>query len=375
MSKTLRVQYLIPFSDEEWEGSCMTFHRWLPDGENECLIRQQDNITARLWFDGNCVASLYPVDKEEISKSIKVFVSKVYVDIRIANVSEELAAFIYDERDSPRNIHYGINPDHIEYSRLRSEYKILGWKVLKFALMTYNRFIAFARNNKAQYRLRERPLDENRMSSMDIGFHAKVYSEGNDWVRWCPSSTDRITCYYTVETSGKNSIKQEEWNRIQEFISSNSRPNLILELLANAQLLIDQGHGRSAIIEAASALETAVFSFSKKGSLDKLILSFLKEGKLDELVLDNLLLRFDANQLKSQIKEMGLSGSLRFLLPILFPAEVLPTEILNHCQTLILIRNNVVHNGQRDVDEEKARLLISSVRRTCEIITQYIESH
>jgi hypothetical protein len=210
---------------------------------------------------------------------------------------------------------------------------------------------------------------------LDIGFHAKVYSEGNDWVRWCPSSTDRITCYYTVETGGKNSIKQEEWNRIQEFISSNSRPNLILELLANAQLLIDQGHGRSAIIEAASALETAVFSFSKKGSLDKLILSFLKEGKLDELVLDNLLLRFDANQLKSQIKEMGLSGSLRFLLPILFPAEVLPTEILNHCQTLILIRNNVVHNGQRDVDEEKARLLISSVRRTCEIITQYIESH
>lgn len=357
MSKILKVRYLIPFSDEEWVGPRMTFYQWLPDGENEFLIRQKDNTTARLWIDKDCVDSLTPVNEEYIRQWVNVSVNKVHVDIEITDVSEDLAAFIYNERDSPRNIHHDISPAHEEYSRLRSEYTALGLKVLKVALTTYNRFIAFARNHKSQYWLYERPLDENNMPSMNNFFLAKVDSKDHDWVRWCPPGTDMRTLHFS---NGETSIKREEWKRLQEFVASDSRPNLILELLANAQLLIDEGHRRSAMIEAASALEIAVFKFSKKGKLDKLV-----NGDLSS--------RFDAKHLQSQIEHIGFSGSVSFLLPILFPPEVLPTEILNHCQEVIRIRNNVVHNGQRDVQEAIARPLIASIRRTCEVITQYIE--
>jgi hypothetical protein len=342
-------------------SGCKPLYQWLPDDKNECLIRQVDNITARLWIDKNCVNSLTPVDEENIRQWVNIPVNKVHVDITIADVCEELAAFIHDERERPRNIHHGISPDHEEYLRLSCEYEVLGLKVLKVALETYNRFIRFARNNKSQYWLHERPFEENQMPSMNNSFHTTVYLEDCDGVRWCPPGTDVITFeFYGEETS----IKREEWNQFKEFVGSNSRPDLILELLANAQLLIDEGHGRSAIIEAVSALEIAVSSFSKK-------------GKLDRLVTNDLLSRFDASQLQSQVKHMGFSGSLSYLFPILFPDEVLPIKILKHCQEVIQLRNNIVHNGQRDVVEKEARSLVASVRQTCEIITQYIdiESH
>lgn len=357
MSKTLYIQYAIPFGDEGWVGPRMTFYQWLPDGENEGLIRQKNNITVRLWVDKDCIANLNQIDEEYISRWTNVSVNKVYVDIEILDVSEDLAEFIYHERDSPREVHHGISPEHEEYATLKNEYEALGLKVLKAALTAYNRFIAFARNYKAQHWLHERPFDENRLLTMNNAFRAKVRSEDHDWVRWCPPGTDTITIY---APGRETSIKREEWKQFQEFVASDSRPDITLELLANAQLLVAKGHRRSAIIEAVSALEIAVNNFAEK-------------GKLDKLVTNDLLSRFDAKQLQSQIEHLGFSGSLRFLLPILFPAEVLPTEVLKNCQEAINIRHNVVHNKQRDVDEMKARPLIADVRRACEILMQHID--
>src|SRR5256885_254267 len=114
MSEKLHVRHLIPFGDEEWVGPSMTFYKWLPDGESEVLVRQRDDITVRLWVDKDCVASLTPVDEEYISRWVNVSVNKVYVDVEISGVSDNLAAFIYHERDSPREIHHGVQPEDEE---------------------------------------------------------------------------------------------------------------------------------------------------------------------------------------------------------------------------------------------------------------------
>ena len=355
MTKSLTIQYAIPLSDEDWGEPYVTFYQWLPSGASEALVRERGDYSARLWIDRECVVSLSPVDDEYLSRWVNITVGKVHVDVTVRNIPDELAKFIYDERESPREVHHGIEPEHADYEAFHNRYHDLGLEVLNFALTTYNRFIAFARNYKSQFWLPERPFDKNHVSSMNVAFRAKVRSEDYIWIRWCPPATDSLTVY----SSGKEtSVKQSDWSQVQEFVSGDSRPNLVLELLANAQLLIDEGRRRSAIIEAASALEIAVSEFAKT-------------AKLNDLVVNDLLSRFDTGNLRSQIEHLGFSGSVRYLLPLLFPADVLPTEILKSCQQVIEIRNNVVHYGQRDVNPTKIRPLVADIRKACAILARY----
>jgi len=153
------------------------------------------------------------------------------------------------------------------------------------------------------------------VSSMNNEFDAKVRSEDYEWIRWCPPKVDCLTFYGSSE---KISISQDEWKLVQEFIESDARPNLISELLANAELLIDKEYRRSAIIEAVAALEIAVSNFGQN-------------AKLDNLLTPEIVSRFDVANLSHQIKHIGFSGTVRFLVPFLFPPKILSGEILKHC--------------------------------------------
>lgn len=355
MTQSLTIAYEIPLSDEEWAGPCVTFYRWLPNGKSEALVRERDDYTTRLWIEKNCVASLSEVDDTEISRWVNITVKKVYVEVLVRNVDDNLVRFIHDERDHPRGKHHGINPDDEDYEKLSEGYYQLGIKVLEQALTLYNRFIAFARNHKSQFWLPTRPFEKNQLSSLNVAFRGRVRSDEFDWVRWCPPSNDVVTIYSSGE---ETSINKEDWQEIQEYISSDSRPNLVLELLANAQLLIQEQRRRSAIIEAVSALEIAVSEFSKSPDVNYL---FTQE----------ILSRIKIDGLHAQIEHIGFSGTVKYLLPILFPQDVLPTDTLKNCQKAIDIRNNVVHSGQRDVSATQIRSLIASIRSVCEILTKH----
>lgn len=71
-----------------------------------------------------------------------------------------------------------------------------------------------------------------------------------------------------MDTTGKRCISKSDWNDLKGFAASDSRPDLMLELVANAEQLAADGYHRSAIIEGVSALEIAVSSF---GRLPRLI--------------------------------------------------------------------------------------------------------
>ncbi len=356
MTENLTVRYTIPISDEEWGGPSVAFYKWLPDGEAEALVRERDDLTTRLWLNRDCVASLGKVDDDTISRWVNITISKVYIEVFARNVSDELARFIYDERESWKNIHHGLNPESEEYKKLSDQYHDLAVKVLEQALALYNRFIAFVRNYKHQFWLPERPIKRHLLSSQNVSFQAQVRSEDYGWVTWYPKSTASFTVY--VSDDDDVSIKKEDWSEIQKFIASDSRPNLILELLANAQLLIQENKRRSAIIEAVSALEIAVSEFAES-------------PRIDSFVTEEFLSRMEVNSVGSQIEHLGFSGTVRYLLPILFPREILSTEILNNCQQAIEVRNNVIHHGQRDVNSSRIRPLVSSIRSACEILAQY----
>jgi len=360
MSTTLIVHHIVPISDEPWGGPLIIFNQWLPNGEKEGLLRVEQDLTARLWLDLKCVSSLHEIDEGYIANWMNVKVNKVYIDVIVANVPDGLATFIFDERDAPKPMHHGMQPDEDGYAPLRNDYDALGFRVFDLTLTTVNRFIDYARNEKGQYWLEPLKIaDRRNIGSWNNRNRAMVKSDAFDWVRWCPSPT---LPHYLSSELGPNEayIKCEDWSAAQKFVASEKRSDLVLELLANSERLFTDDRRRSAVIEAASALEVA-------------LLRFAKSAKLEELAPSEIYSRYDAPHLHQQIEHLGFSGSFRYLLPILFTEEVLSTELLHQCQQLIELRNSVVHAGQRDVGASKARPLIRAARKTCETLLRYTE--
>jgi hypothetical protein len=186
-------------------------------------------------------------------------------------------------------------------------------------------------------------------------FQAQVQAENREWIPWYPSSILEIH-FQPLDTS--RYIARHDWPEAVNFITDVSRPNLVLELLSNSEALASSGYRRSAIIEAITALEVAVTRFADAPEID----SFLETS---------ISSRVDVSALGNQVEHLGLSGTMRYLLPLLFSDSLLPTSLVSQCQQAIRIRGNVVHQGQRDIDPEILMPMLKSIRDTCNILASF----
>ena len=182
--------------------------------------------------------------------------------------------------------------------------------------------------------------------------------DDGEWFRWCPNFPMLADLALGSE---RTYINFEDWVDIREFVSGEQRPNLVLELLANADNLNGEGYRRSALIEWVAALEVALFRFSENPDSNRLAPA-----------LDST--RIDFTSLKKQVNRLGLSTSFRYLIPILFDEEILPSLVLKNCYDAIDMRNAVVHGGQRDINAGQATCFGNNVRATCRVLREFTES-
>jgi hypothetical protein len=329
----------------------LVFHEWLPLQEADVLTVETGNLQVRLWLDLHCTWH-GKMQLSEIEKYDNIDIRKLYADVIAKGIPAELVEFIYEERDRPR-LGPKENPD-ASYVRLRQDYIALGRQVLDTVLNAFNRLILYARIHKGQYWLKPRPVSFESMTSDFNEFKAKVKVESREWIRWYPASIDSFTA---VLKDSSRFVSKTDWPAISEFIRGQNRPNLVLELLANAESLAQEGHTRSAIVEAVAALEVATARFSKSPKLDNVLSE-----------------RIDAQSLQSQVEHLGFSGSLRYLVPLLLGKEVLPTTLLHQCYRAVEMRGNVAHQGQREIDEETLLPLLRAIRHVCTILMQFTKT-
>lgn len=150
-------------------------------------------------------------------------------------------------------------------------------------------------------------------------------------------------------------VTQDEWDEIRTFVCGVSRTPLARTLLAGAEALAANGQRRSALTEAVTALEVALYDFARHANAERAFGPLLAH-------------RINAASLENQIKHMGLSGSINYLLPIILPESDLPHDVITGCQIAITQRQNVVHNGQRDVQAETLRTSLATIRRMCDLL-------
>lgn len=355
MNKNITISFTIPLSDEEWAGPSICFYRWIPEKDSDVIVINNDNSKISIYIDKKCVSSLHEVTDERINSWANISVSKLKVEVLLNNIEADVANFIYDERESPREIHHGLKPGDDNYEELEKRYKDLGFEASKLAISAFNRVISYARNTKGQYWLTELKIDKNRQHNFDVKFNAKSKIDDGDWFRWCPPYIDCITIY---SENDESVIKEGDWGSISEYVQNNNRPNLTFELLANARYLFASEHMRSSVIEAVTALEVSVSKFGSNANIEMLS----KIIQTDRVDIDNI---------GNQIKHLGFSGSIRYLIPLLLGEEILQVEILEKCYKAIEVRNNVIHQGQRDVSSELVREVLNGVSECCRILNLY----
>jgi hypothetical protein len=358
MSKDLLVRMTIPIDPhvfmetDFYMGTAITFHQWLPLASDQSIVVSEDRMSLTFWINMDCVRTVSDVKKDDIPRHSNIAVNRIFADVKITGVPDDLGDFI------AHTDYYRRSPDdHTpEEKRLIPEYERLGKQVYVFTLERLNRLLSFVRSYKGQYWLEDYAVDPDQMGSVFTKFKARVKVEDSHWTRWHPTQLGGII---KVGPGGSERyISAEDWLRISEFVTSSGKADLVGELLAGAESLAESGRRRSALTEAVTALEVAVSRFAQQPYANSEFGSkFAKRLNLDSL--------------KNQHARLGLSATANYLLPLLFTEDQMPTDVLNGCQEAIAQRQSVVHQGQRDVNESKLYFYLRSIRAMCSILREY----
>jgi hypothetical protein len=355
MSRNLTVNFTIPLSDEDWAGPCFIFEQWIPENESDVIVVNHEGKEVRIYADKSCVSSLNEVTDDLISRWQNISVSKLKIEVVLNDIEDELLDFMYAERESPKEIHHGLKPGEDGYEELKIKYEQIGNDIGNLAISLFNRTVSYTRNIKGQYWLSERKIDENSINNQNVSLNAKAKINNENWFRWCPPCKP-ICLRCNIDTD--SSIKKDEWKNVIEFVNDRSRPNLIFELISNSRYLYAHNHYRSSVIEAISALEVAVSNFGRNANTDMLSRSYQIN-------------RVDIHNIGNQISHLGFSGSMRYLIPLLFNEEELPCSVLEKCFQAIEVRNNVVHQGQRNVAPDLVQEILRGVSLCCRVLDRY----
>lgn len=347
---TLEFNLKIPIESEPIvSAAALTFARWLPLDEDDALVAKENNVEARLYFkiESTWWASRPTVD--ELPHHVNVLAHRLWADVRAVELSPELVEYACT-RD------YSADPKSLPKD-LECQLQELGTVVVQLTLRAYNRLVDFARSEKGQYWLKPYSLDLNMMASLLTSFEARVREPGGTWNGF-RSGFDTVA----VELLAENLyLTQDDWSRVKDWIESNARPPLVGSLLAGAEELAGAGHTRSALTEAVTALEVALFRFAKRPQIELLLETYSPN-------------RVGLESLKAHVKHLGFSCSLAYLLPVLIPEEALPTAVLKVAKKAVEARQSVVHEGKRAVSQDMLRDFLVAIRRLCKVLEDLTES-
>jgi len=317
----------------------MIFDNWFPLDNKDFLLAKEDGLSLTLWFDEKCTRFQ---TREELSHWLNPMAHFVNADVVCTQISPELASCIASRAARDHHTAKKYNQQYTEFAR----------RLYVFAIKHFNRLVAYVRTYKGQYWLQEYSLDTGNMGSAFVSFKAKAKLGDSDWLRWDVPNSYNISC---VGIEQVRYIDKSSWSEAMAFVNSSRRPFLVLDLLSDAEWLAGIGHRRSALTQAVTALEVAISHFAKGVNVS--MLEAPTSAK-----------RTDWGSLKGQIEHLGISGTVRYLLPIILPARILDEAVLTDCQEALTQRQNVVHQGQRDIDPTDCRRFLRAIRQMCEIL-------
>lgn len=338
---TLTIRFKVPVVRDgdmrERASGGITFDSWLPEDRENAVKVEKEDLTCEIWFD-----------KSTIQPTITQFPDTKYWTpmeaqyalgiVTVTKVTETLKKYIESKQD-----------DREIDETLENEHQQLATKMVHLIVDTYNRIVQYVRSCLGQYWVTETAV-RNSTYEQCLRFDCRVPIAGELWLLFAPRSANREPITIVLDTS--RHINKDTWSELRAFVEERKRPPRYKELFTGAEEIKSLGHNRGALLEGIAALESALQRFIQSPHAENLYGHKLKN-------------RMEGASLAKQVQHMGFSGSIAFLLPVIIDEALLPTAIVEGCRTAIEVRNNVVHNGQRDVKPEVLKKCLSSIRGYC----------
>lgn len=348
MPVKVQVKMIVPLDQVNEYLSEIIFCRWLP-GEEEALIYTANGFTVRYWTDFDCLNHLGKMTVEEIPQTVTIRVGKVHAlaDFVVENeglraLAEYCSATInYSEEEVERQ--FGAD--------MLVEYYAVGRSVYNAVMSGLNRLLGYIRAKKGHYWLEDYPILDKNYASEFLKNEARIRFDGGQWLRL---RSKRVLEFVATFPGEERLVTQEDWDAAGDFVQSTQRVPIVGHLLSIAEKLSDEGHRRTALIEAVSALEVALHEFGRRAESGK-------PAQCKDV-------RTGFSNLKKHIEHLGLTGSINYLLPLILEESEISREVLAQCQGAIEERNNVAHNGQRDVQPEKLWRYLQGIRSLCQAL-------
>jgi len=310
------------------------FHNWLPVEAADTINVFEINIRLAIKF----IPENFPFSEKYHGTHFAV---SILVEIN-AEISETLANHI-------------LNSDLFE-SILSDEYYQLANTLQKISTMRTNRLIEYARSFKRQFWLEDIEPEPNVRKNPGQFFRinkAVTEIDGN-YFEFYPDRTVTIKVRMYPEPDYMLSI--EDRPEICKFVLDRSSPPLIGSFLASARKLAALGNRRNALVEAVSALEVALSLFARSADPSKL--ERFRPG-------------LEAHSFKALFTKLGMRRSFGIAIPLLFSESEFPFEQLRACRDAIEQRNNIVHNGARDVKPDQIWGMTKVIELSCDVFENY----
>jgi hypothetical protein len=342
----LKMTFPIPCHAISGGIALLSFAGWLPMRDEEQIQVEGDNMELTLGVGLANLAEPRIGPPDELPRQRNLLVESVGVRIAIRGCEESLISYMMqcatDNTDCAHPCH--------------KTFRELGWRVYKFVHDATQRLMSYFRSEKDQIWLEEREADPDVHMSF-AGYRATFTIDGTNWYLWNPPSTGLIQAVQTGEDSW---ITREDWKRARAFMKTQKRSPMAVELLAKALADAWMGRRRSAVIDAVSALEVTINEFARS-------------AKAQKAFGERFAVRMDIPSLEKQVEHLGLHGTVRYLLPVIFPEEHVPTELIKGCQMAINQRGSIIHGGNRHVSKQAAFKHIAAIRALCRILREYTD--
>lgn len=340
----LTISLNIPFDLEATNdfGLPIVFSLCFPYGIDNGIQIADSDLRITLWFDPSCVPSERTVD--ELKRYFNLAVRSVNVRVQLDGLPGALLGYMQD-------LEFG-DPPTDEQKSLDREYEQLATRVLSSVIKRINRLLAAVRTIKGQHWLREQSLNDKSIRDWCLSFDCRGRIDDGKEFRFAPATVHPI---FVTTGTGEKYVKESDWPQIREFVIGEGKTDLVRELLAGAARLAEEKHYRASLTEAVTALEVALSNFARAPKANEAFGSCMAE-------------RLSVPALATQVKHFGLSGTVHYLLPTILSEELLPTGIINACQEAVRQRQNVVHSGQRHLDEGIAHNSIVAIGQLCNLL-------
>lgn len=310
------------------------FHLWLPQEASDAVVHETEGTTVRFIFESSRGKTT-----EELSKTVNNDSDVLRVSVH-KQISNELSTIIKN-RPGP--------------SDRSDQYRQLGDQIQNMIVERANRLIGYLRVRTGQYWLSELKTDP--MNPGQFFMHAETVSKlDGQLVDFDPDQ--RLLKVVGGFYGPERSVHREQWEDVRAFVSGETRLPLIELLLSNARKLASQGLSRNALIDAVTALEVAVNRFAEESGHH----------------LNSRFRSVDSStgSIKSLMEKVGLRGAFAVAIPLLLTEEEFPAKLVNICKDAIELRNNLIHNGAREVKGNLTQLL-NAADEACARLTKFGE--